>query len=115
MENVTQIVSQQKNKELEKMKKNEKMSIAINEFILDNDFLTRFIVDNVKEKIYVEKTYNDGMIESVLINDLDNGYSNSYIIDYILDEIDIYTLIDKIDERYRDEFNELANQCNNRN
>ena len=97
-----------------KMKKNEKMSIAINQFILDNDFLMRFIVDNVKDKIYDEKTYNDGFIENVIINDLDNGYSSSYILDYIIDEIDIYDLVYEIDSRYRDDFNELVEQCNNR-
>lgn len=103
----------QKMKGMVQMKKNEKMSIAINEFIINNDFLVRFITDNVKEKIYDEKTYNDNMIESVLINDLDNGYTDSYILGYILDEIDIYQLIDMIDDRHRDDFIELANQCNN--
>lgn len=99
----------------EKMRKNEIMSNAINEFILDNDFLMRFIVDNVEEKIYSERTYNDGMIESVLINDLDNGYSESYILDFIIDEIEIYSLIDKIDDIHREDFLSLAKQCSNRN
>lgn len=116
MENVTQNVSQNtNNKGMVKMRKNDIMSDAINEFILDNDFLTRFIVDNVKDKIYTERTYSDSMIEQVLINDLDNGLSDSYILGFILDEIDIYTLIDKIDDMYRDDFNELVEQCNTRN
>ena len=114
MDNVTQIVSQQKNKGLDKMRKNEKMSISINEFILDNEFLMRFITDNVKDKIYTERSYNISMIESVLINDMDN-ITDSYILGYILDEIDIYTLMDKIDELYIYDFVELAEQCQQRN
>lgn len=114
MDNVSQNVSQQKNKGLDKMRKNEKMSISINEFILDNEFLMRFITDNVKDKIYTERTYNISMIESVLINDMDNT-TDSYILGYILDEIDIYTLMDKIDELYIYDFVELAEQTQQRN
>lgn len=97
------------------MSKAEEMSNAITNFIMDNDFLITFITDSVKDKIYDTKEYNDGMIEDVLINDLDNGYSNSYILDHIIDEIDIYQIAYRIDDKYRDEFYELVRQCNNRN
>ena len=92
MENVTQNVSQQKKiKGLDKMRKtNDIMSDAITKFILENDFLTRFITDNVKDKIYDEKMYHESMIESVIENDLNAGYSQSYISDFILDEINLY-------------------------
>lgn len=114
MENVIQNVSQKNNKGSDKMKKAEQMSNAINEFILDNDFLMRFITDSVKDKIYTERTYSDSMIEQVLINDLDNGYSESYILDFIIDEIDIYDLVDEIDKKYIDEFMTLAEQTQQR-
>lgn len=116
MKNVTQENKNvtQKNKGAKKMKYNDKMADAINDFILNNDFLTRYIVDNVKDKIYVERTYNINMIENVLINDLDNGYNGSYIIDFIIDEIDIYSLIDIIDEKYIHDFMELAEQTQKR-
>lgn len=96
------------------MKKNEKMILAINEFILDSDFITGFITDNVKEKIYDEKEYNINMVEQIIENDLQAGYNGGYITDYILDEIDIYELSDKIHERYKEEFNELAEQTQQR-
>lgn len=113
MDNVSHETIQNKNKEVLKMKKNEKMSLAINQFILDNDFLVRYIRDGVVEKIYNERTYYDGMIETVLTNDLNAGYSNGgYILDYIIDEIDIYTIIDVIHERYKNEFYEIAEQTN---
>lgn len=119
MENVTQNVSQENNNKgldkMEKMSKAEKMSLAINEFILSNDFLTRYISDGVKEKIYDEKMYHDGMIEEVIENDLQSGYNGGYISDMILDEIEIYSLIDKIHESYKDEFIEIAQECNKRN
>lgn len=111
MKNVTRETIKKNNKEVVKMSKAEQMSNAINEFILDNDFLRRFIIDNVKDKIYVERFYSDSMIESVLTTDLyDNN--ESYILSHILDEIDIYALIDKIDNLYRDDFMTLAEQCN---
>ena len=116
MENVTQNVSQKNNKGMVKMRKtNDIMSDAITKFILENDFLTRFITDNVKEKIYDEREYHESMIESVIENDLNAGYSQSYISDFILDEINLYELVDSIHESYKEEFNEIANQCNTRN
>lgn len=115
MDNVPRETIQEKKLEAVQMKKNEKMAVAINDFILNNDFLTRFIVDNVKDKIYTERSYNINMVEQVLINDIDNGYNGSYIIDFIIDEIDVYTLIDKIDEMYIDDFMELAQQTQQRN
>ena len=48
---------QEKKLEAVKMRKNEIMSEAINSFILDNEFLMRFITDNVRERIYDKKYY----------------------------------------------------------
>ena len=121
MENVTQNVSQKNNnKGLEKMKnkkmsKADIMSDAITEYILDNDFLIRYITDNVKEKIYDEKTYHISMIEDVIENDLQAGYNGGYISDYILDEINLYILVDKIDARFIYDFIDLAEQTQQRN
>ena len=119
MENVTQenkIVSQKNNKGMVQMKNtNDIMADAITRFILENDFLVRFITDNVKEKIYDTKEYHESYIESIIENDLNNSYSQGYIADYILDEIDTYELVESIHERFKDDFNEIANQCNNRN
>ena len=109
-------VSQKNNKGMVQMKNtNDIMADAITNFILENDFLTSFITDNVKEKIYDTKEYHESMIESVIENDLNNSYSQGYITDYILDEIDLWELVDRIHERFKDDFNEIANQCNNRN
>ena len=119
--NVSQDVSQgvsqgvsQKKKGLVKMKKNEKMSVAIVEFILDSEFLTTYIKNGVIEKIYDEKSYNINMIEQVIENDLTAGYNGGYISDMILDEISIYPLVDKIDELYIYEFMEIAEETQKR-
>lgn len=120
MENDSQNVSQNiNNKGLEKMKnekmsKAEKMADAITEYILDNDFLIRYITDNVKGKIYDEKTYHVSMIEDVIERDLQAGYNGGYISDYILDEINLYVLVDKIDERFIYDFMEIAEQTQRR-
>lgn len=113
MEKYTNVYTKKNNEGMMKMKYNDKMANAITDFIINNDFLTRYIVDNVKDKIYTERTYYDGMIEQVLINDLDSK-TDGYIIGFILDEIDIYTLIDKIDEMYIEDFMELAEQTQQR-
>lgn len=119
MKNVTQenkIVSQKNNKGMVQMKNtNDIMSDAITKFILENDFLTRFITDNVKEKIYDTKEYHESYIESIIENDLNNSYSQGYIADYILDEIDTYEIVESIHERYKDDFYEIAQECNKRN
>lgn len=111
MKNVSQDVSQgfTKNKGAKKMEK------AITEFIINNDFLMEYITDSVKEKIYTQKTYNDGMIEDVIVNDLESGFSGGYITDFIIDEIDVYNLVDKIDELHIEDFMELAEQSQQRN
>ena len=112
MKNVTRGTMQEKKLEgMVQMKKNEKMAVAINDYILSNDFLVRYIRDGVVEKIYNEREYYDGMIEQVITNDLESGYSNGgYILDYIIDEIDIYTIIDFIHERYKNEYYDIAQQ-----
>src|SRR5699024_4790017 len=104
----------EKNMEAVQMKKNEKMSIAITQFILDNDFLVRFIVDNVSEKIYTEKQYNTDMVYDVVVNDLDNCYNNSYLMDTINEEIDVHEIVDEINKNYEHIFIMLAKECNNR-
>ena len=118
MENVSQenkIVSQ-KNKGAKKMKNtNDVMSDAITKFILENEFLMRYIKNGVIEKIYDEKSYNINMIETVIENDLQAGYNGGYIADMILDEISIYPLVDKIDELYIYEFVEISEQTQQRN
>ena len=113
MKKYNNVYTKKNNKEVVKMEKNDIMADAINDFILDDDFLRRFIIDNVEYKIYSEQSYNTGMIESVLTTDLFDN-TDSYILGHILEEIDIWSLIDKIDEKYGDDFHRLARQTQQR-
>ena len=123
MDNMDNVLQQQENNnnnnkglakmKMDKIKRIDNMSDAINKFILGSEFLTQYIVDRVLDEIYTKKSYDYIMITDVIENDLNNSYSLGYIIDGVIDEIDIYSLTDSIDNLYREDFIQLAKDCNN--
>ena len=108
MKNVSHGTIQKNIKEVDKMEKNkERLSNELTDFILTNDFLTRFIVDNVKEKIYNNQSYDITMIESLLINDTETS-GGGYILGFIAEEIDVYQIAFRIHDKYGKDFYKWA-------
>ena len=111
MKNVSHGTIQKNNKEVDAMTKNrERLSNELTDFILTNDFLTRFIIDNVKEKIYNNQSYDISMIESLLINDTESS-GDGYILGFIAEEIDIYQIAYRIHDKHGKDFYQLARDC----
>ena len=111
MKKYTNRYTKKNSKGLVVMSKAEQMSNAITNFIMTDEFMMRFIIDNVREKIYNNQSYDISMIEDILINDLDTGNTDSYLIGFIIDEIDVFQIAYRIHDKYGSDFYNLARQC----
>ena len=112
MKNVTRgTIKKNNNKEVDAMEKNrERLSNELTDFIMTDEFMMRFIIDSVEQKIYNNREYSVSMVEDTLINDLDTGNTDSYLISFIIEEIDVFQIAYRIDRIHRDRFYKLAHQ-----